>query len=415
MTDLAAIVGAAHVSRGSAADTVGDVVPRQVVRPGSIPEVQTVVRAVAAAGERLLPCGAGAHLDLGAPPARIDVLLQLDRLNRIVDHQAADMTATVEAGCSLNALDEVLARAGQWLPLDPPQAADTTVGGLVAANLSGPLRASQGTARDLVIGLRTVSADGTLVAGGGRVVKNVAGYDLPKLHIGALGTLGVIVEVTWKVRPRPAAEAAVVIGCRSVEEAGEVALAMRDLVEPYWLEAVSADVLPAAFPVGAAVVVGIAGMMEEIEAWRAAIASHAASAIDVEDGRALRLDLGNFPIRPADAVIRVATLPTAVGAVMTLADHTARSTGGNARCTAHASNGVVTVAVDGSAAVSQTVIALRTLVAAHGGTAAIDRAAPAVKASLGMYGALGDGAGLMRAIRDQFDPRRLFARHVLDE
>ena len=113
---------------------------------------------------------------------------------RVIDHQAGDMTVTVEAGCPLARLQERLAAAGQWLPLDPPHPDRTTLGGLVAANLSGPLRASQGTARDLLLGIAVVGADGALVRGGGRVVKNVAGYDLPKLHVGALGTVGVIVE-----------------------------------------------------------------------------------------------------------------------------------------------------------------------------------------------------------------------------
>src|SRR5581483_5032917 len=139
-------------------------------------------------------------------------------------------------GCPLAALGRVLAGAGQWLPLDPPRADATTVGGLVAADLSGPLRASQGRVRDLLLGIRTIGADGALVAGGGRVVKNVAGYDLPKLHVGALGTVGVIVEATFKVRPRPACEEAVVLACPQVRAAADAALAVRDAAEPLWLE-----------------------------------------------------------------------------------------------------------------------------------------------------------------------------------
>src|SRR5690606_7391068 len=118
----------------------------------------------------------GRHLAIGGVPERLDVLLQLDLLNRIREHAAADMTVTVEAGCTLATLAATLAEAGQWLPLDPPAPEETTVGGLIAANLSGPLRASQGTVRDLLLGLRWIAPDGALVAGGGRVVKNVAGY-----------------------------------------------------------------------------------------------------------------------------------------------------------------------------------------------------------------------------------------------
>src|SRR5438552_18510872 len=136
---------------------------------------------------------------MGGPTAPLRGPRRLARLTRVVDHKAADMTVTVEAGCPLAALGAALGSAGQWLSLDPPRPEETTVGGLVAANLSGPLRASQGGVRDLLIGLRVVNADGAVVAGGGRVVKNVAGYDLPKLHGGALGSAGAIVEATFKV------------------------------------------------------------------------------------------------------------------------------------------------------------------------------------------------------------------------
>src|SRR5207237_186710 len=212
----------------------------------------------------LIASGRGAHLDVGAPPRRLDVLVRLDRLARVLDHQAHDMTVTVEAGCPLALVAETLARSGQWLPLDPPRREATTVGGLLAANLAGPLRASQGRPRDLLIGIRVVGADGALVAGGGRVVKNVAGYDLPKLHVGALGTLGVIVDATFKVRPRPACEEAVVIAARSVEAAAETALGvMASEVAPLWLEVGGPGALSVGPGDGAAVVFGAAGIAAE--------------------------------------------------------------------------------------------------------------------------------------------------------
>ncbi|HJQ84316.1 MAG TPA: FAD-binding oxidoreductase, partial [Candidatus Binatia bacterium] len=221
------------------------IVPARVVRPERVEDVQACVRAAAANGDAIVARGIGAHLDVGAPPARVDVLLALDGLDRIVEHQAGDMTVTVEAGCRLDVLAATLARAGQWLPIDPPRPEATTVGGLIAANLSGPLRASQGRVRDLLLGCRVVDGTGAVVAGGGRVVKNVAGYDLPKLHVGALGTLGVIVEATFKLRPRPAREEAVVIACRSVEVAAETATAIATSgVEPFWLEVAGPGGLP---------------------------------------------------------------------------------------------------------------------------------------------------------------------------
>ena len=136
MIDWGALVGPAWAAPGRADDAVDGVVPASVVRPAGIEQLQAVVRAAADGRQALVASGRGAHLDIGAPPARLDVLVRLDRLDRLVDHQAADMTVTVETGCSLACLAAALAAAGQWLPVDAPRPEDTTVGGLIAADLS---------------------------------------------------------------------------------------------------------------------------------------------------------------------------------------------------------------------------------------------------------------------------------------
>jgi glycolate oxidase FAD binding subunit len=408
------IVGAAHVAPGAAADAVDGAVPACVLRPGSVAEVQACVRAAADRRAALVARGLGAHLDLGAPPARLDAVVSLDRLGSVVDHQAGDMTVTVEAGCPLPVLDGVLARAGQWLPLDPPRRERTTVGGLVAANLSGPLRASQGRARDLLIGIRVVGAEGALVAGGGRVVKNVAGYDLPKLHVGALGTLGVIVEATFKVRPRPGREEAVVIAAPSVEAAADAALAVRaGEVEPFWLELVGPGALAEGPGEGAAVVVGIAGIPAEVEHARARTTALARGrelrAICVTDGASLRARLANFAVEPAAAVLRAAMLPTEVGEFMARVMARTRALGASARSLAHLTSGVVRIAVAPPDAVAPLVAALRLALEARGGCLVVERALPAVKAGLDVWGDPGPGLGLMQRVKAAFDPSGLFS------
>jgi glycolate oxidase FAD binding subunit len=382
--------------------TVDGAVPGSVVRPASVAEVQAVVRAAAAEGRALVAAGRGAHLAIGAPPRRLDVLLCLERLDRVLAHEAADMTVTVEAGCSLARLAEVLAAAGQWLPLDPPRPEATTVGGLVAANLSGPLRASQGTVRDLLLGLRVVGADGAVVTGGGRVVKNVAGYDLPKLHVGALGSVGVIVEATFKVRPRPACEVAVMLACPQVRAAADVALAVRDAAEPLWLEI---D--------GTTVVVGLGGSAEEVAEGRAFVRAVAAArgleAVEVADGSAVRARLAAFPTEPAAAVLRAAVLPLDVGTTLADVEAAARAAGARVRWAAHASCGVARVAVAEPAAVAPLVAALRPRIAAREGTFVVERAAAAVKGGLDVWGDAGSGLDLMRRIKAAFDPAGIFA------
>jgi len=382
---------------------VDGVVPGEVVHATDVAGVRDIVRTVSArAGAALVATGLGAHLDIGAPPRRLDVVLDLHGLDRIVDHQAADMTVTVEAGCSLARLDAVLASAGQWLPLDPPAFARTTVGGMVAANLAGPLRASRGTVRDLLLGLRVVDAEGAVVSGGGRVVKNVAGYDMPKLHVGALGTLGVLVEATFKVLPRPGREEAAVLVAASHADAAALALGVRDRLDPLWMEAGTLD-----DGIGAAI--GVAGIASEIAAARQTIEDVArARRADfrwIEQGAALRAVLADFPVRPAAAVLRVSVLPADVGSAMMRL----RELGGELPVLAHVANGVVRARLDDPELAPRIVPRFRAEVASRGGFVVVERAHPEVKVGLDVWGDPGEGAALMRRVKDAFDPRGLFA------
>ncbi len=409
MIDWAEIVGRDFVAPGTLHDRVDGVAPDWVVRPGSVAEVQAAV----GTGVALVASGLGAHLDVGAPPRRLDVLVRLARLDRILDHQAADMTVTVEAGCPLATLQDALASAGQWLPLDPPRPQRTTVGGLIAANLDGPLRASQGGVRDLLLGLHVVGAGGTLVRGGGRVVKNVAGYDLPKLHVGALGSVGVLVQATFKVRPRPEREAAVVIGCRTGPEAADAALAVRDALDPLWIEVAGAGGLPDGPGDGAAVAVGLGGLGAEVEHGCLRVRERAASrgwrTLRVEDGRALRARLGEFDVEPAAALLRAATLPGKVGALLGALEAAAGRRGASIRTLAHAANGVVRIAVARAEDVPFLTQELRPGLEADGGSLVLHRAGPEVKAAVDVWGDLGPGRHLMRRIKEAFDPDGIFA------
>ena len=372
------------------------------MRPADAGEVQACVVRAERDGLVVVPAGLAAHLDVGGPPARVDVLLRLDRLARVVDHQAADMTVTVEAGCPLAMLDATLAARGQWLPLDPPRAVRTTVGGLVAANLSGPLRATQGTVRDLLLGIRVVGGGGALVSGGGRVVKNVAGYDLPKLHIGALGTLGAIVEATFKVRPRPPREEALVVRCRDAADAADLASAFLDVdAPPLWLEIDGRDD-------GAAVLsVGLAGIEDEVVHARGVALRIAAgrTAQVVDDAAARRAELVDFGGGSWAAMLRVGVLPREVGGVL------ARLTGAGIplRFGAHAANGVVRAAMRDTGGVAPLVHALRPHVEARGGSVVVERAIPAVKQVVDVWGDPGPGLRLMRGVKAALDPAGVFA------
>src|SRR5687768_5798371 len=180
----------------------------------------------------LFPWGGGTAAAVGVPPARAGVVLGPSRLRAIVEHEPGDLTVTAQAGVVMRELQTALGACGQWLSLDPPDAERATLGGVLATNACGPRRHLYGTARDLLIGVTVVTADGSVVKGGGKVVKNVAGYDLPKLFIGSYGTLGVIVEATVKLRPLPEQEDLVTVRFDRLKDAGAAvwAVASSDLI-----------------------------------------------------------------------------------------------------------------------------------------------------------------------------------------
>jgi glycolate oxidase FAD binding subunit len=207
--------------------------PDPVPSPQSEQEIADLVRA----GSPLQVLGSGTKRHHG-PAATVEVqTVGLRKLNKITAYEPGDLVVTVQAGVKLTELQTELAKRNQWLPIDPPYA-EATIGGILATNSSGPRRYGYGTMRDHLLGTRSVGADGVVTRSGGRVVKNVTGYDLHKLHIGAFGSLGIVTEASFKLRPRPEISAAFVFPCASVEEAHALCLRVYDSkLRPVALEA----------------------------------------------------------------------------------------------------------------------------------------------------------------------------------
>ena len=225
LADLQEIVGRDFAREAAEGDAIDGVRPRFVVEPGSVEEVSALLRLAHRAGLAVAPRGGGTKLGWGATPRRLDLILSTARLNHVLEHAAGDLVLRAEAGVTLEALQAAVGKAGQRLALDPP-GAGATLGGIVAANPSGPLRLRYGTVRDLLIGVTVVLADGTVAKAGGKVVKNVAGYDLCKLFTGSLGTLGVVVETIWRLHPLPAARRTVAVALTSPQAAGAAVQAL---------------------------------------------------------------------------------------------------------------------------------------------------------------------------------------------
>lgn len=204
MLSAAAAASGGHAwLAASAADHVDGVVPGVVVAPATVDDVARTLAWASDTGRSVVLRGGGTKDTWGRVPGAVDVLLRLDRLNRVIAHEASDLTATVEAGARLRDVNQRLAQHGQCLPVDPPHADRATIGGVLATNDLGPLRHRFGSPRDLLIGMTIVMADGSVSSSGGRVVKNVAGYDIGRLMTGSHGCLAAIVSATFKLAPLP--------------------------------------------------------------------------------------------------------------------------------------------------------------------------------------------------------------------
>jgi glycolate oxidase FAD binding subunit len=211
--------------------------PISVLEPTDANEVATLLADAGRRGSMLVPRGSGTKLEWREIAPAAGAYLSTRRLSAPVQHFAGDLVATIPAGESLAAANGILARAGQWLPLDPCHGECATIGGIVAANDSGPRRYKYGSPRDLIIGVEIALADGRVAKAGGRVVKNVAGYDLSRLICGSFGSLAVITGATFKLAPLPPASRTVIATCSSVTEAARHALTVAALpVTPSALE-----------------------------------------------------------------------------------------------------------------------------------------------------------------------------------
>jgi glycolate oxidase FAD binding subunit len=214
-------------------DAVLGVRPSIAVEPATVEEAGEAMRALAADRLAVVFMGGGTDLELGAPPSRLDAVLHTRRLSRIREHAPSDQIVAVEAGMTLAELQRLLAPHGQRLAIDPPFPERATLGGIVAASAFGPRRARFGSVRDLVIGITVVRADGVVARGGGKVVKNVAGFDLPRLFCGSLGTLGLVAEVVFRLHPLPEASGTAAFEGLEASDVAETLPVLRELgVEP---------------------------------------------------------------------------------------------------------------------------------------------------------------------------------------
>jgi glycolate dehydrogenase FAD-binding subunit len=435
---LTALAAACPTAREAAAgDAVAGVAPRYAASPASTGEASALLRAAAAHDLAVVIRGAASKLGWGAAPSRCDLVVDTLRLNQVVEHAAGDLVVRVQAGVDMRRLAEVLAAAGQQLALDVPLglagqgpapagaegagtsaggsiAASATVGGTLATGVAGPRRLRYGTPRDLVIGVTVVRADGTVARSGGKVVKNVAGYDLGKLFAGSYGTLGLIAEAVFRLHPLPAGTAYVTAEYPDTESAGkavaaaagsELAPSAVEISRPGRAAPLRAGVLLEGDPHG---VTERAGLMRGLLGPGAVIHDTAPP-------------WWGWPGQPG-TLLRIAYWAAGLPHVLAAVDAAAAAAGLDPAVTGSAA-GVIYASLGTEcdpAAVAAFVTALRSAFARgeDGGrpaaapapdgppalaTAVVLYAPPAVAGQVDLWGPV-PSLGLMRAVKDQFDP-----------
>ena len=392
--------------------------PQNVLFPASLDQVADSLRLANEQRCAVAPAGLGAFLHLGMPPRQYHTALSLQRLDKILDYQPTDMTATVEAGLSLARFQQVLGEHGQWLPVDPPSPEQVTIGGLLAANLNGPVRLSQGTIRDFLIGLKVVRADGTVIKGGGRVVKNVAGYDVPKLFCGSFGTLGVIVEATFKLRPKPPTQAMLELSFSSTQQAMNLSLQiLGSELQPFFMELANFSPMQSGEngrPYR--LFIGLAGVSEEVRYQNARVqemVGKGESAVrewQEGDEQSLVQTLCDFSVS-GSAVLRckASILPDKTATFCKDTEAEAASRGFAVQFLAHAGNGVVlsrfTNVEDNSPEKLLSFIDwLRILAKRLDGYLVIENIDPALKERADVWGHVGGALPLMKRLKETLDP-----------
>ena len=374
-----------------------------IITPLSTDQVIATVRLCGEAGATMVAWGGGSAMACGNPPRRVDVVIKLGNLARVIEHDAANLTVTAESGVTLNALQTALAAGKQFCPLDAPLPERSTLGGTIAANLNGPRRNAYGSVRDLVIGIKAVLPTGELIKGGGKVVKNVAGYDMSKLFVGSLGTLGILMEATVRLAPVCESAATLVV---------EASLAQ---AEQLVREIAGSVLLPAAVFArgfyGRSVwqlgirCEGFAATVERQLKELDTIAERAGVRAQKLAGEAhgeFWSELRDFPLAHGSAIYRV-TLPRAT--IFRFLDASRDWNSSEVVC--DAASGTIWMKFAAGHAAIQRFTAIESLARQQRGHAILFAAPPALKTGVDIWGTSPASLSIMRHIKHQFDPAGL--------
>jgi glycolate oxidase FAD binding subunit len=381
-------------------DTILGVEPRAAYAPGTVDECAEVLAMAAAEKLRLGFVGGGTALELGAKPTGLDAVVRTERLAKILEYAPADMVVVVEAGVTLAALQAEARKHGQRLALDAPFPERATIGGLVATGAFGPLKASYGGVRDLIIGVTLVRADGHVARGGGKVVKNVAGFDLPKVACGSLGTLGLVAAAAFRLHPQPETTATVLASGIAADAVVAVMAAARQAqLEPAASVALSGGG-SGGFDLGVRFEGFERGVQHQVSRLVELARTARAPVEPLSEALAAAFWRRHEDVRAAAPLrIRIAGLPTRFPAVAALVSGL-----GSFAWYPTVGTGFAGGAVDDVTAAIATVTAARAQLVAEGGSLVVEAAPAALRASVDPWGPLPSAFAIMQRLKQRFDP-----------
>lgn len=400
------------------------ITPVAIVYPSTQEELSDVVACAHQNNWRVLPCGGGSKLAWGNLVEGINLVVSTKRLNRLIEHAVGDLTITVEAGMQFAELQKILATAKQFLPLAPAYPQTATLGGIVACADTSSLRQRYGGVRDMLLGLSFVRADGKIAKAGGRVVKNVAGYDLMKLFSGSYGTLGIVTQVTFRVYPIPEASETVVL----TGEEGAVREATKSLLgsalTPTAVDLLSTQLVGA---IHESPLQGIGEGMGLIARFQSVTASVKEQATRLQSvGQKLGLLCSSYwgtdeaelwqrlqqemqESHTKQAVTcKIGVLPTAAATTLTQLEALAPQ---SVMAQIHAGSGLGLLRLDSTDVKPETIQQMRSLLVYQGGFLTILEAPVTLKQQLDVWGYTGNALDLMRSIKKQFDPQNILSPH----
>jgi glycolate oxidase FAD binding subunit len=408
--------------------TVEGKAPVIVVFPNTKEEISEILKLANRESLSVIPRGGGTKIGVGNEPSKANIVISTNRFNRIIEHSDSDLVATAECGIKLTELQQALREKDQSLPIDPPQVEQgATIGGIIATNDSGPRRlrygTTHGTMRELVLGIKIIRPDGEIAKAGAKVVKSVAGYDIPKLFVGSLGTLGIIIEATLRLYTIPEYSLTYLSSFPSIQTAHATALSiLKSSLTPTCLELVNSSlsesistkldlnlkknayVLAIRFESVEKAVKNQAAKLSEI------CSNYEGQGLIVEGGTEEKFwyEITEFPYnknKNKTVVCKASVLIKEVSIILETLEALSKSAGLETLASARAGNGVVIISLDGDIPnLLQATRSLRQLVSSLNGSMVIRQAPSSVKSEIDVWGEIGSSLELMKRLKSQFDP-----------